>query len=124
MRAGVGLAGLLVLTGCGDPVHDEFVDRAELPSCGSIDAGLDRSWRSMDPEAWDCFADALARGTDAELQVTYSTDEGDPIPTWYRLHDGAMTIYEDTTKDAFGAGRWVVTRCDPPEEIGREIGCG
>jgi len=118
------LPTLLLVSGCGDPVQDQFEDRVALPDCGRADAGLHRDWRDTDPEAWGCFADALAAGEDAELRVDYLTDEGDPIPTWYRLHDDRLEIYEDATEDSFGSGEWMFHACAPPERLGRTIGCG
>jgi len=115
---------VLLTSGCGDEVQEQFEDRTALPGCGRVDAGLQRDWREMDPAAWDCFAGALAAGTDAELRVDFFTDEGDPVPTWYRLDDGRLEIYVDATDDSFGSGEWMFSTCAPPERFGRTIGCG
>jgi hypothetical protein len=115
---------VLLASGCGDEVQRQFEDRAELPACGRVNAGLHRDWRDTDPEAWECFADALAAGQDAELRVDFLTDEGDPIPTWYRLDEDRLEIYEDATEDSFGSGEWMFSTCSPPERLGRTISCG
>ena len=113
----------LALSGCGDKVQEQFEDRADLPSCGRVDAGLFRDWRDQNPEAWLCFEQAVATGEDAELRVDFLSDEGGPIPTWYLLHDGRLEIYEDATQDTFGSGDWHVTSCDAPAELDRTIAC-
>lgn len=118
------LAGLLLVSGCGDEVQRQFEDRAVLPQCGTLDVELGQRWRAVDPTAWDCFARALDAGEEAEIAVTYPTDEGDPIHAWFRLTGAEMEIYEDATEDSFGSGEWMFSTCAAPDRLGRTIGCG
>lgn len=118
------MPALLLAGGCDDEVEQRFDERTALPDCGRIDAGLDQNVRSSGPGAWDCFADALAGGEDAELRVDRLTDEGDPIRSWYCLDGATLEIYEDATDDSFGSGDWHFHECDRPTELGRFITCG
>lgn len=107
-----------------DPVGRQWLAREPLPECGSLDVDQGERWRAADPEAWGCFADALAAGEPAELAVTYPTIEGDPIRTWFRLTGDGMEVYTDPTADSYGADGWSFQECDPPERLGRVVQCG
>jgi hypothetical protein len=52
-------------------------------------------------------------GRPAELSVTRTTNEGDPVTTLYRaLPDRAgVEVPIDATRDTFGSGRWSRTVC-------------
>lgn len=119
----VALVLPLAAAGCGNEIEDEFGDRADLPDCGRVNAGLDLRWRAKHPAPWTCFADAHETGSDAELAVVYLTDEGDPIRAWYRLAGDNLEIYEDATEDRFGSEDWSFTECPVPERFGRTLTC-
>lgn len=120
------LAPLALLTGCSDPVGDDFEDRAQLPSCGTVDLQQSENWRKADPDAWGCLDEALRTGGEAELGLVYPTVEGDPIGRCYRVSGGTLEVYEDSTKDAFGSGEWTYQECAAPARLPRnvhDLGC-
>ncbi len=83
-----------------------FVDRRELPSCGTVELRLGES---IPQDAIDCVTNAPPEG--AELLVTAPTDEGDPIAMYYRaLPGGGIEVFADMTQDAFGIG-WSHAMC-------------
>ena len=97
---------------------DAFIDRAALPSCGSVDLG---QGETIPQDAIDCLADAGDQG--AELVVTMPTVEGDPIVTYYRaLPTGGVEVFTDMTQDAFGGG-WAHEVCEDATTIGEYGGC-
>lgn len=89
-----------------EPAPRAFVERAVLPSCGSVELG---QGETIPQDLLDCFAKAGADG--AELVVTAPTTEGDPIVTYYRaLPGGGVERFDDMTADAYGGG-WAHSTC-------------
>ncbi|MBW9120638.1 hypothetical protein JNB63_11065 [Microbacterium trichothecenolyticum] len=102
---------LLALSGCvvgpgepqGGPTPAAFLERAELPSCGSVRLG---QGEPVPTEDIACLEEATTAG--AELAVTRPTTEGDPFTVYYRvLPGGGWEIYTDLTKDTYGEGWWL-----------------
>jgi hypothetical protein len=115
------LAGAVV-AGCsllgGDPVHDQWEERAALPSCGSVVLVQGESLRRDARSELDCLRAALEAAEGAELKVRFPTVEGDPITEYYRVTPaGGTEIYVDSTQDAFGAQEWSFARCDRPTTV-------
>lgn len=108
----------LLAAGCStdetgsDETPQQFVDRAQLPSCGEVD--LDQG-AEIPAESLTCLEDAGDEG--AELAVTRPTTEGDPIIEYYRvLPGGGWEAYIDATQDEFGGGWWY-TECPDAEAL-------
>jgi hypothetical protein len=108
------LAALLVLVGCrpastpmskGEvPTTSTTLDlvsgRAPLPPCHAYHQS------GPDPNHAEdrCILDAFAEGRAAELEVTQSTIEGDPIVTYVRvLSSGQVEVLVDDRADSFGS---------------------
>jgi hypothetical protein len=101
-----GLTWFLVRVIAAPPAA--FRDRAELPSCGRIEAGLG----PVAGPGVECFDAALRRGDGAELVVVTNTDEGDPIVSYYRsLPGGAVEVFADASEDTYGSVDWFQQRC-------------
>lgn len=119
--AGVTLAGCSLL---GDPVHRQWQDRAELPSCGMVQLDQTQRLEDVSGDAVACLEAALASGAGGELVLTYLTTEGDPIIEYRRITTTATTattattptteVYTDATKDPFGDGHWQYGSCAAP----------
>ncbi len=102
----------LALSGCvtfgpgepkGGPTPAAFLERDELPSCGSVVLGQGEEMPSGDIA---CIEEATVAG--AELAVTRPSTEGDPITQYWRvLPGGGWEIYTDMTKDRYGEGWWL-----------------
>jgi hypothetical protein len=106
--------------GCqdSDPIRDQWDSRDLLPSCGSVEMGLTMSLRSEAKKEVRCLRLALDSGLGAELRVTYSTVEGDPITDYYRVTPEATAeIYTDATQDNFGDKRWHYSECKQPQTV-------
>ncbi|MEK6719046.1 MAG: hypothetical protein AABZ33_00085 [Chloroflexota bacterium] len=89
----------------------EVATRPPLPFCG-LEGSMDQLFLFPDDAARSCFLDAWETGTAAELARIQSTIEGDPIATILRIEPGGrITIYRDTTQDAFGARVWTRQEC-------------
>jgi hypothetical protein len=87
-----GLTWLLVRLLTAPP--PAFRDRAELPSCGRVEAGLGPASGA----GAACFDAALRAGGGAELVVVANTDEGDPVVSYYRsLPEGAVEVITDAS---------------------------
>lgn len=75
----------------------------------------------------DCFWQALAAGRPAELSVTRTGIEGDPVTTLYRAlpNRAGVEVLIDATRDRFGSGRWSRTVCaaGPPTRDFTFPGC-
>jgi len=113
MRAGAGVL-LAILAGCtgffAADQPDWIVNRMPLESCGieTIENG-----QGLNVEGRTCLLSAFQAGDGAELVSTSATEEGDPITTYYRVHEnGTVEIFVDATRDRFGAQRWQRYRCD------------
>lgn len=66
-------------------------------------------------DAAGCLAGSRTRGG-GELRVTALTDEGDPIPMYFRTaaRSVSVEVYLDETRDRFGSGSWKYTTCQVP----------
>jgi len=101
-------------------VQWQFMQRDPLPSCGGYDLGLGSITDAG--AGWDCLREA-ADGEGAELEITVSTVEGDPIRHYYRVTpDGLMEVYVDTTDDGFGPQGWTFESCSVEDASFRQ-GC-
>jgi len=116
VRRAAAASGLLIwmLSGCaGFQAADQpdwIVNRMPLESCGveTIDNGM-----GLNVEGRTCLLSAFQAGDGAELVSTSLTEEGDPITTYYRVHEnGTVEIFIDATRDRFGSRRWQRYRCD------------
>lgn len=88
------------------PTPSQFLDRAELPSCGAITLA---QGEEIPAENLDCLDSAGPEG--AELSVTRPTTEGDPVTEYYRvLPGGGWEAYLDGSMDRYG-GQWWFTDC-------------
>ena len=127
MRRRVALAlavGLLV--GCTDLFPPEqpdwIVNRLPLASCGV--ETVDASGLPADVEGRRCLLAALRAGDGAELISTQMTEEGDPVTTYYRVHEHGVELFVDATRDRFGSRAWERYSCGilvPAEEIDPDV---
>src|SRR5688572_1706497 len=113
-RVGIALAvGLLV--GCTDlftPVLPDWIaNRQPLQTCGheTVEAdGLPANVKGR-----RCLLVALRAGDGAELISTQTTEEGDPVTSYYRVHEnGTIELFVDATRDRFGSRTWERYSCD------------
>jgi hypothetical protein len=79
-------------------------NRRPLPACGverlSPQGGFDT-------EARRCLLDAWQASEDAELISGETTEVGNLVTRYLRVHsNGAIEIFVDTTQDAYGSGQW------------------
>jgi len=126
--------GTLALAGCaGDPGQEVFDQREPLASCGEVTA--DSATGPSDPDvvaearaardAGFACLDAAAAGEGAELVVTSTTVEGDPIVEYHRVGptiDG-LEIYTDGTQDTFGEQVWTYRSCPDTVTASEPLGC-
>lgn len=113
--ASTAIAAFALLTACSGfypPAEpDWIVNRIPLESCG-VEA-LEQAGLDLNVEARTCLLAAFEAGEGAELISTSPTEEGDPITTYYRVHqNGTVEIFVDATQDRFGVQRWQRFRCD------------
>lgn len=111
-----------------DPRPPPFVrDRVPMPSCGAYTLAHRTELTAAEQAMTDCFWQALAAGRPAELSVTRTGIEGDPVTTLYRaLPDRAgVEVLTDATRDSFGSGRWSRNVCvaGPPTKDLTFPGC-
>ena len=121
--ATIGFAGCVsavAVSGCGllgDHVHDEWQDRTDLPSCGTLSLDQAETPTQLDrhPEV-ACLQDALVSGKGAELRLESPTVEGDKVTEYYRVTEyGTTEVYVDSTKDENSDQKWSFSACDKPE---------
>jgi hypothetical protein len=115
MRATLGVL-LCLLAGCSGfyppDQPDWIVNRLPLEPCGveTLDSTDATPW---DAEARTCLLEAYVSGDPAELISTATTEEGDAITHYYRVHEnGTVEIFVDATAGRFGSQRWERYRCD------------
>jgi hypothetical protein len=119
IAAGVLLcAGAMSMSGCAAgpaapaPTPTQFLERAELPSCGQIELDAEEA---IPEEELACLTDAGEEG--AELSVTRPTTEGDPVTEYYRvLPGGGWEAYIDGSQDRNG-GIWWYTPCPDAADL-------
>jgi hypothetical protein len=125
MRA-TALLAALAITGCGvlPPAQPDWVtNRQPLPSCGE-ESG------ERNAEGRGCLLEAFDTGSGAEFVSRESTIEGDPITSYFRVHEnGVVEIFVDATQDKYGSEQWERIRCEsltavPDERVFAQIGCG
>jgi hypothetical protein len=115
VRAVVGVAVLLGMAGCSSfyppDQPDWIVNRIPLESCGVETIG--GAGIPLNLDARTCLLAAFQAGEGAELISTRASEEGDPITTYYRVHEnGTVEIFVDATRDRLGSQRWERYRCD------------
>ena len=111
-------------TGRSGHIEARFLNRIELPSCGTLDIPLGARRPLMAEELLDCLKRA-DRDVGAELLVVTYSDEGDPTHTYYRRepeHYGYL-VNQDTTRDDYGPKRWWTYECDGLGLSGDNIDC-
>lgn len=116
---GLSAVGLMV-AGCAAgpvepgsvPTPQQFLDRAELPSCGEITLA---QGDEIPSENLGCLDSAGPEG--AELSVTRPTTEGDPVTEYYRvLPGGGWEAYLDGSMDRYGS-QWWFTDCPDARDL-------
>jgi hypothetical protein len=102
----------------------------QLPSCGRYTVELQApDTRTEIDEKARCILDALSHGRPAELIAIHSTEEGDPVTTYFRiLGKGRVETFENASEDRFATPpRWYHYECtglefsdtfSPPEATG------
>ncbi|HEX5040256.1 MAG TPA: hypothetical protein VFW95_08995 [Candidatus Limnocylindria bacterium] len=123
-----GLGALLpVLAACSGfyppDQPDWIVNRIPLRSCG--EEGAEQGVGATNVDARRCLLAAYDAGEGAELISTRPTEEGDPVTTYYRVHEnGTVEIFVDATRDRFGGQRWSRYRCDrlaPADDVNPDL---
>jgi len=122
----------LIATGCGGGGGGDetgpsasLEERRKMPSCGTYDVPLGE----LPPEgrvARDCFLSAFREGREAELAVTVTSFEGDPITTVYRvLGRDDLEVFVDASADRFsGPVKVTHNRCTSVVEEGPVLAPG
>ena len=109
-RSAAGLAAAAIVAGCGilpGPAPEWVVNRQPLESCGTETAV------GVNVEARMCLLEAFEAGHGAELISTQMTEEGDPVTSYFRVHEnGVVEVFSDATQDRFGSGEWERRVCD------------
>lgn len=112
-------AGLAVtLAACAkDEVKEQWESRATFPSCGTVTLSVnDGPIEEVGGEKVTCLKEAFGSGKAAELEVRFSTQEGDPVVEYYRVTDkGTTEHYTDSTKDPNSDQKWSYGNCATPE---------
>jgi hypothetical protein len=93
-------------------------NRRPLPACGGERLSPDGG---VDSEARRCLLDAWRAGEDAELISGETTEVGNLVTRYLRVHaNGTIEVFVDATQDAYGSGRWERYRCESlvPVEAG------
>jgi hypothetical protein len=103
-----------------------FRERESLPSCGSFVLRNEPDRPLATPEVGtSCLRQAAISGGGAELAVSTPTLEGQPVVTYTRaLVGGGFEVFHDSTRDDYGAGVWVLTRCASTSDSGTPERCG
>jgi len=115
----VVLAVLAVLTtGCAaasDDIEEQWKARTSYPTCGDVTLKPDQPLKRQARAELTCMRRALRHGKGAELTITRTTVEGDPVREYYSLSpQGTLQLYVDSTDDRFGARKWTVDHCFTP----------
>ena len=113
-RAAAGALLAMALAGCADfftPAQpDWIVNRQPLESCGVEE--ISANGLGVNVDARTCLLTAFQSGDGAELISTRPTEEGDPITSYYRVHEnGTIELFVDATRDRFGARTWERYSC-------------
>lgn len=91
-----------------DPAAEQFIERAQLSSCGEYQVEHGFFEESAQP-GWQCL-EAAADGQGAEVKfVTMPTGQA-PVYSYVRVADGVMEIYENDTS-VLGLGAWTYESC-------------
>ena len=89
---------------------DWIVNRQPLEGCGH--ETVEDNGIPADVEGRRCLLAALRAGDGAELISTQTTEEGDPVTTYYRVHENStIELFVDATRDRFGSGTWERYSC-------------
>jgi len=123
-RTGLGVACILTgtATGCskvfGDPVRDQWEDRANLASCGEVTLKQGERLKQEGRSEFECLRAAFDSGSGAELKVQSPTKEGDQVTSYYRVTPARTTeVYVDGTQDEFSDQKWSFADCKQPESV-------
>lgn len=104
--------------GGGDGRSASAADRRPMPACGAYDAPLGE----ITPEQRvirDCFLAAFAAGREAEVTITVTSIEGDPLTTIYRVLGPAdVELFVDASADRFAEVPTYRQRCTSVAEAG------
>ena len=122
---GVWVGGLLLAIGLaacstdeGQQVHDQWEERASLPSCGEVTVDLLERLEKVGRSELACLSASMTSGKGAELVVRSSTKEGDPVTTYYRVTPAGTTeVYIDRTGDENSGQDWGFAECKEPESV-------
>ena len=109
------LVAMGLLVGCtaffAPQQPDWIVNRQPLEGCGH--ETIEGDGLPMNVDGRRCLLAALQAGDGAELISTQTTEEGDPVTTYYRVHEnGTIELFVDATRDRFGSRTWERYRCD------------
>lgn len=109
-------------TGCakvfGDPVHDQWEDRASLASCGEVTLKQGERLKQEVRSEFECLRAAFDSGSGAELKVQSPTEKGDPVTSYHRVTPAATTeVYVDSTQDEFSDQKWSFADCKQPKSV-------
>ena len=103
-----------------DPIAEQFVQRAPLPSCGEYQVEHGYYEQSAQP-GWQCLKDAAhTKGAEATF-VTVPTGQAATIYSYVRVAEGVMEIYENDTS-VLGLGAWTYDTCATADSSFRQ-GC-
>ena len=117
--------GVVVLSGCTEvPGTDSreraFQNRERVPSCGNYAVIFPKGPPDV---AIACLLDAEKQRRGAELAITHTTPEGEPIVTYYRSRRGepGFEIFKDNTADRYRSVDWEHRMCDDLTWKGAEV---
>ncbi len=129
--AALGAALVVVLAGAGcgggdgddgaggDGLSASVEERRPMPSCGAYEVGLAAELPAEARTARDCFLSAFGAGREAELAITVTSIEGDPITTIYRvLGPNDVELFVDASADKFAEVKEYQQRCTAVVEDG------
>ena len=99
--------------------------RRPMPSCGSYQVPLGEL-PVADQAIRDCFLSAFGAGREAEVTITATSFEGDPIVTIYRvLGPNDLELFVDASADKFaGDLKTYRQRCTSVVEDGPTLAAG
>ena len=99
-----------------DAIAQQWAEREVYPNCGEVSLAMEGDLPLQGAKEIACMRRALNEARGAELSVTESTYEGDPIRVHYRLTpQGALELYEDSTDDVWSDHSWSFTECYRPD---------
>jgi len=104
-----------------DGVSESVESRRPMPSCGAYEAPLGEP-SAEDRAIRDCFLAAFREGREAEVAITVTSLEGDPIITIYRvLGPSDVELFVDASADTFSPVKTYHQRCTAVAEGGSAL---